>query len=152
MSDLSTLYVQEITRTDLYPQNVQNMPFDITEAQLGPAIAAAAQAAFQALITQRQQLLAGIAQSFVAVNNDDGSNYSQDQLSSDVKQVCEVGQGTENACQNGLGCPTQAEYQTLLAGVVSNSDLKKNDKSDWKKEQNWTTAEMKNGADNTCSK
>jgi hypothetical protein len=148
---VSNYYVQTLSRTDLYTSYIQGLPFDISADQIGAAqlaqqqaAAAAQKALLDGLLSQREQAIDGI------IKNLGGSDVMElDELKFNVTKICSIGQGTQFACQQGLGCPTSDDFQKMLAAVNQNNGLSKN----YKKEiRPVLTDDAKTGGGFSCSK
>jgi len=112
ISDEIADYLKIVGATNLFPADVAQLPFDITDAQLSQ-------------LTQPSQLVAtrkaALAQLLSQLSD---ATLDNNLVGAAVSSICEIGRGVENACKLGLGCPTSDEFQQMIDAESKNVSMK----------------------------
>ena len=158
-NEIST-YIQLVGRTDIFPDYVAGMPFDVSADQLQAELAAIAATVSAEEAAQKKKVLddllaqrAGYLNGLIADISPTARSCSNgSDLVRGINNICAVGKNTPFACQQGLGCPTLSEFQTMLSIVSQSKSMKKDCKDDWKELMAVLPDDAKTGGTYSCSK
>jgi len=156
-NEIST-YVQLVGRTDIFPDFVASMPFDVSADQVQAGLAAVKatiaaeeaarqKKAFNDLLSQRTNLINNLISDIARTDECYNTTY----YDGSIRNICRVGSDSPFACQQGLGCPTSSEFQTFLTTLTTNK-LSKSCKRDWKGFADVISDDAKTGGIYSCSK